>query len=389
MISASLIMICLIACDDPKNPGNRPTPEQRYQALVGPFEANYAALQKASEKARTAEDARKLAPLLEQANPKACAIGLLALAEEYPGSKVAEDALIWICTHNTFLTRAGDEALRRLTRDHARSTKLGPVLALQGRMPLFFESTEAFFRAVLAQNTGREIQGLGSYWLARHLLYKSQCVRVARQRPNFGIIGGVDPYKEVLAPGWQDRLRKLDPDVMNSEAEELLARVVRFYADVPHNDPKSRPGTLGDAAKSYLHERRELAVGKPAPEIEATDLDGRAFRLSEYRGRVVVLDFGSHFYCGACRQMYPQMRGADRAPSGASFRRRQHQRRAGEEPRRAQGGLVGRGQHLALRVRRHLGGTHPENLEYPAVPDHLHHRRPGTNPAQGPPRPGS
>lgn len=32
-------------------------------------------------------------------------------------------------------------------------------------------------------------------------------------------------------------------------------------------------------------------VGKPAPEIDGQDLDGVAFRLSDYRGQVVVLDF--------------------------------------------------------------------------------------------------
>ena len=33
------------------------------------------------------------------------------------------------------------------------------------------------------------------------------------------------------------------------------------------------------------------AVGKPAPEITGTDLDGRPFKLSDYRGKVVLLDF--------------------------------------------------------------------------------------------------
>jgi cytochrome oxidase Cu insertion factor (SCO1/SenC/PrrC family) len=32
-------------------------------------------------------------------------------------------------------------------------------------------------------------------------------------------------------------------------------------------------------------------VGRPAPEIEGVDADGRAFRLSDYRGRVVLLHF--------------------------------------------------------------------------------------------------
>lgn len=308
MISASWILICLVAWDGPKSRTDRPSPEQRYQALVERYEADHRAFVKASEAAKTAADIKALAPLQERLHPRGYAPGFLALADEYPGSKVAEDTLIWLCAHAAFFTKEGDEALRRLVRDHARSAKLGPALGSQGRMPSFFESTEALFRRVLAENTHREIRGLATYWLARHLLYKARCVRVARQRPNFGIINGSDPYVEVLGAGWADRLRRLDPDAMEREANELFTRVARFYADVPHNDPKSRPGTLEEAAKSYLRELRELAVGKQAPEIEGTDLDGRPFRLSDYRGKVVVLDFGSHFYCGACHQVYPRLR---------------------------------------------------------------------------------
>jgi cytochrome oxidase Cu insertion factor (SCO1/SenC/PrrC family) len=38
-----------------------------------------------------------------------------------------------------------------------------------------------------------------------------------------------------------------------------------------------------------------LAVGQAAPEIEGTDLDGVPFKLSDYRGKVVVLDFWGHW----------------------------------------------------------------------------------------------
>lgn len=34
-----------------------------------------------------------------------------------------------------------------------------------------------------------------------------------------------------------------------------------------------------------------FAIGDIAPEIEGPDLDGETFRLSDYRGKVVVLDF--------------------------------------------------------------------------------------------------
>ena len=32
-------------------------------------------------------------------------------------------------------------------------------------------------------------------------------------------------------------------------------------------------------------------IGSQAPEIEGEDIDGVAFKLSDYRGKVVVLDF--------------------------------------------------------------------------------------------------
>jgi peroxiredoxin len=38
-----------------------------------------------------------------------------------------------------------------------------------------------------------------------------------------------------------------------------------------------------------------LAVGKVAPEIEGEDQDGRRFRLSDYRGKVLLIDFWSEY----------------------------------------------------------------------------------------------
>src|SRR5262249_2914445 len=52
-----------------------------------------------------------------------------------------------------------------------------------------------------------------------------------------------------------------------------------------------RPTTYGEAAQIHLRELRDLAIGKPAPEIAGTDLDGRPMKLSDYRGRVVAIYF--------------------------------------------------------------------------------------------------
>ena len=36
-------------------------------------------------------------------------------------------------------------------------------------------------------------------------------------------------------------------------------------------------------------------VGKAAPEIDGEDVDGQRFKLSDYRGKVVLLNFWGHW----------------------------------------------------------------------------------------------
>jgi peroxiredoxin len=48
---------------------------------------------------------------------------------------------------------------------------------------------------------------------------------------------------------------------------------------------------VGEKAKRELYEMRHLAVGKEAPEVEGEDADGKKFKLGDYRGKVVLLDF--------------------------------------------------------------------------------------------------
>ncbi len=64
-------------------------------------------------------------------------------------------------------------------------------------------------------------------------------------------------------------------------------------------------------AKAFLDKQRELVrtrlIGKVAPEIAGKDLDNVEFKLSEYRGKVVVLYFTGQ-WCGPCRGEYPYQR---------------------------------------------------------------------------------
>jgi len=46
-----------------------------------------------------------------------------------------------------------------------------------------------------------------------------------------------------------------------------------------------------DKDKGKPHDPAALQVGRVAPEIEGEDIDGEKFKLSDYRGKVVLLDF--------------------------------------------------------------------------------------------------
>ena len=52
-------------------------------------------------------------------------------------------------------------------------------------------------------------------------------------------------------------------------------------------------GDMGKPArgKDNAHASEALAVGKVAPDIVGEDIDSQPFKLSDYRGKVVVLDF--------------------------------------------------------------------------------------------------
>jgi thiol-disulfide isomerase/thioredoxin len=126
----------------------------------------------------------------------------------------------------------------------------------------------------LEKNPSREARGLAAYWEAYRL----------REKAN-------------------DELGNATGDKASKDAEALLQMVIEKYAELP----SGRQGTLGQRASVALHELQRLAVGKVAPEIEGEDSDGKRFKLSDYRGKVVVLDFWGH-WCPDCRGVYPRQR---------------------------------------------------------------------------------
>jgi thiol-disulfide isomerase/thioredoxin len=98
-----------------------------------------------------------------------------------------------------------------------------------------------------------------------------------------------------------------------AEAETLLARAAEEFGDQPWEDGKVKP-----AAERLLFALRHLAVGKPAPEFASQDLEGKPAKLSDLKGKVVVLDIWAT-WCGPCRAMIPHERELVKKLAGKPF----------------------------------------------------------------------
>jgi hypothetical protein len=221
----------------------------------------------------------------------------LELAEQHPNDPVALEALIQtvaLTNGSAFPARGKDtpgmRALAILQRDHVRSDKLGPVC--QQVVFGFHQSHEAFLRAVVEKNPHREVQGLACLSLAQFLNDRLNRLDVLKDQdqPEF-----TARYYRVFGKDFVEALQRQDRAKVAREAEMLFARAADRYGDVkiPVTFYGSG-GVIGEKAKAELFQIRHLAVGKEAPEIEEEDQDGKRFKLSDYRGKVVLLDFWYH-----------------------------------------------------------------------------------------------
>lgn len=178
----------------------------------------------------------------------------------------------------------GGRTVALLLRDHVHSEQLVPICLRMsyGLRPEY----EIFLKRVLEENPSEEVRGVACLSLAQFLNGRLLKLDIARVRTELA-----PRYEKLLGKESFDALRGRDRAGAGAEVEALLAKALETYGDVKH----PYGGTIGEKARSELFEIRNLVVGKTPPDIVGVDQDGLPFQLSEYRGRVVLLDFWSEF----------------------------------------------------------------------------------------------
>jgi AhpC/TSA family protein len=258
------------------------TPSQRYEALLEESRKPVGA-PPTSDEERTKYIGRGFRRRSE------LALKFVELAEQNPKDPIALDALIqavWNVNSTPwpFELVGPDEAPARalalIERDHLKSEKLGPLC--QRVSYGFREEYEKFLRAVDASDGERAVKGIASLSLAHLLSNRAQRIETIRAQErrvaDFEALFGRDYVRKLVA---QDFEREM------AQAGALLEEAAAKYGDVKVPDSV----TVGERAAAELFEVRHLRVGREAPDVEGDDQDGRRFKLSDYRGKVVLLDF--------------------------------------------------------------------------------------------------
>ena len=204
------------------------------------------------------------------------------LADEHPLDPVAIDSLLWIVT-NLKTRPEAIRALELLAKRHLDSEQLGPGVRQISRTPTV--AAEQVLRACMERSPHRSVQAEACYYLAQLLEQQAEVVSQLKKQPELA-----ERILEYYGQEYGAYLAALDADTLNAQIEQTWKRLKESFADV-----KVRDSTMGVFADLALFRIQNLSVGRVAPDIEGEDIDGMRFKLSEYRGKVVMLSFWGHW----------------------------------------------------------------------------------------------
>ena len=283
LVLASARLITAAGADSQDKPV---TPEEHYQALLKEFSAAAHAFWQT----KAEEEKSKIVVRVEK-----LPFRFLELGENNPKDPIALDALTqvitveyWLNTHTSHLGWGKDSpqatAIAVLLRDHLQSDKLGEACK---RVHFGFRlECEMFLRTVRRKSPHREVRAVACLRLAQFLANRRERLDLLPDQPElarrYAILYGKEYVKALQRQGRVEVVK---------EAATLYEEAREKYGDVklPYG------GTIGETAQTELFEIRNLAVGKDAPEIEGVDQDAQRFKLSDYRGKVVLLYFWSEY----------------------------------------------------------------------------------------------
>jgi AhpC/TSA family len=250
----------------------------------------YTNIQEKLKNAKTDEEKSKVYQSEAFPKPDETMDKLWALLEKNPNEKAASlTALQWLLNNYGYDEKGQKgraKALDMLIQNHADDPKIAPLL--NSLSYVYSAKAEELLRAVMAKNPAKDAKGVACLNLGKYLKNVADAVQQLKANPEEG-----NRLESFHGKGTLTKLKAADADKLAKEAETAFEEAAAKYGDVVlYTNPRTmKKTTIADQVAGELFEIRNLAIGKTAPDIVADDLDGKPFKLSEYRGKVVVLDF--------------------------------------------------------------------------------------------------
>jgi peroxiredoxin len=216
--------------------------------------------------ARTEEEKNKYRQTIPSAGP--CATKLMQIIKANADKPEVVPAVCWLVTGAASFPE-GEEAKKLLATTYAGSAGIAATVRQLEYQGLFGEPTAL---AVLEKNKNREEIAAALYTL------------------------GAIHFKNFDASA--DRA---SAEASKPKCIDYFQRLNAGYADVVIQGFK-----LSDLAGKMLFEMTNLQTGCEAPEIEGKDKDGKPLKLSDHRGKHVIVIFWGG-WCHACHGILPLM----------------------------------------------------------------------------------
>jgi hypothetical protein len=267
----SVLSALVLAAVVPAQAGGakQPPGQAEYDKLVADVTAANTAYMEANRKmtasdeykaAREAKDNAKLRELMasvKRPDMKPFGERAIAMADQLPG----DDGLRFLAyaAQNFSDKDTGTAVVERIEKHHLKSARLGEVLenAMGLSRAVGVEAANALLERVKSESPHALPKAWAFYWQGKNAQQKARAPRDATEEQKAAAASAA------------------------AEADKLFAAAAPLAAGTEHADKIGAP----------IFEKEKLQVGMEVPDIVGEDVDGVPFKLSDYRGKVVLIDY--------------------------------------------------------------------------------------------------
>lgn len=318
LLAVSGVLWGVALADDPKTPPAKQdaqqetkTPKETFAAIQKDWNDKQGAFSKKYREAK-AEDRQKL---FETDYPKIqdYLARINALVEKWPDAPEAVEAGFWALSNGA----TGKDAAKVVEILKTKWLATASLDAISTRLRRYFviaspDLHQALLNRVEKEGTdGKVVPVL--IWVARHAQYGSPSESTKKANALLlekfldskeigqlcsSLADSQDPktvehLKNILEKNKHDDVKIqacLALGKQLGKVEATQPEAVKYLERAMNEFPNANKN-VKNMAKNELFELRFLSIGKVAPDILGKDLDDKSFKLSDYRGKVVLLDF--------------------------------------------------------------------------------------------------